>query len=172
VVGVWSGRPGHNRAMTTRHRLPLLAALSFALVSAGCGMFSGSKAPLPPIDPSTGSLVVLYHVHLGDNEESFTDHNVYLNGTRVGRLNAGEELRLPVAPGVTELSIHPEAKWLGTTRQDPLKYSVETAKGKGSIRYLRYRTATGQGRFTPIAGTVLADRELSPVTELEYGARN
>jgi len=150
----------------------LLAALSLALVAGGCGMFSGSKnADTPPIDPSTASLVVLYHVHLGDtDDEGFTDHNVYLNGTRVGRVNAGEELRLRVEPGVSELSIRPEMRWLGSTRQDPLKYSLQMAKG--STRYLRYRTASGEGRITPTAGAVLADRELTPVTELEYGARN
>ena len=126
---------------------------------------------MPPIDPSAGSLVVLYHVHLGDNEETFTNHNVYLNGTRVGRLNAGEELRLQVQPGISEVSILPEAKWLGSTRQDPLKYSVEMGKG-GQVKYLRYRTATGPARIVPVSGAVLADRELSPVTELEYGARN
>ena len=154
-------------------RLRLVAALSLSLVAAGCGMFSGSRsAATPPVDPSTASLVVLYHVHLGDvDDEGFTDHNVYLNGTRVGRLNAGEELRLRVEPGVSQLNILPEARWLGIGRQDPLKYSIEMAKGS-TTRYLRYRTASGYGRITLTAGAVLADRELSPVTELEYSARN
>jgi hypothetical protein len=153
-------------------RLRLLAALSITLVSAGCGMFSGSRPPAPPVDPSTGSMVVLYHVHLGDSDdETFTDHNVYLNGTRVGRLNAGEEMRLPVAPGISEVSIVPEMKWIGSTRHAPLKYSVEMAKG-GAARYLRYRTASGQGRIVPLTGVILADRDLTPVTEQEYSARN
>jgi hypothetical protein len=152
-------------------RLLLLAALSLTLAVAGCGMFSGSKSQAaPPTAPSTGSLVVLYHVHLGADDDDFTDHNVYLNGTRVGRLNPGEELRVQVGAGISELSIRPEMRWLGSSRQDALKYSIEA--GKGSMRYLRYRTASGLGRMTPVPGTVLADRDLTPVTELEYSARN
>ena len=152
-------------------RFRLLAALSLTLVAAGCGMFSGSQtqSKLPP-DLSTASLVVLYHVHLGVDEDDFTDHIVYLNGTKVGRLNKGEELRLQVAPGVSQLNIIPEMRWLGSTRQDPLKYNLELAKG--STRYLRYRTASGEGRILPTGGAVLADRDLSPVTEPEYDARN
>ncbi|WP_374562297.1 hypothetical protein [Ideonella sp.] len=154
-------------------RLRLLAALSFALVAGGCGMFSGARGPAAsPADPSTGSVVVLYHVHLGVDEESFTDHTVYLNGERVGRLNAGEELRLQVGPGISELKILPAMRWLGSTRQDPLKYSIETPKGATATRYMRYRTASGEARITPVTGAVLADRELTPVTELEYSARN
>lgn len=159
--------------MNTRTRL--LAALSFTLVAAGCGMFSGSSAPATPLssDAVSSSLVVLYHVHLGDDEPGFTDHSVYLNGTRVGRVNAGEELRLQVGPGVSELSIQPETRWLGSPRGEPLKYSIETPKaGSAPLRYMRYRTAVGQARMTPVAGTVLANRELGPVTELDYNARN
>jgi hypothetical protein len=152
-------------------RLRHLAALSLTLVAAGCGMFSESpnRAALPS-DLSTASVVVLYHVHLGTDDEDFTDHNVYLDGKRVGRLNAGEELRLHVAPGVSQLNILPEMRWLGSTRQDPLKYSLEMAKG--STRYLRYRTASGEGRMLPTTSAVLADRELSTVSEQEYSARN
>lgn len=158
--------------MHTRTRL--LAALSLALVAAGCGMFSGSPAPATPLsDAASSSLVVLYHVHLGDEDTGFTDHSVYLNGTRVGRVNAGEELRLQVAPGVSELSIRPETRWLGSPRGEPLKYSIETPKTRSApLRYMRYRTAVGQARLTPVAGTVLADRELGPVTELDYNNRN
>lgn len=158
--------------MHTRTRL--LAALSLALVAAGCGMFSGSPAPTTTVSDAAGSaLVVLYHVHLGDDDPGFTDHSVYLNGTRVGRVNAGEELRVQVAPGVSELSIRPETRWLGSPRGEPLKYSIETPKAGGvPLRYMRYRTAIGQARLTPVAGTVLADRELGPVTELDYNARN
>jgi hypothetical protein len=155
-------------------RTRLLAAPSLvllALVAAGCGMFTSSgPAPATAPDPSTASVVVLYHVHLGEAAGDFTDHNVYLDGQQVGRLNEGEELRLRLAPGLTELSIRPETRWLGTARQEALKYSLEMAKG--STRYLRYRTSTGQGRIAPISGTVYADRELSLVTEREYDARN
>jgi hypothetical protein len=154
------------RIFRSRH----LAALSLTLVAAGCGMFSESPPRATvPTEPSTAS-VVLYHVHLGTDDDDFTDHNVYLNGTRVGRLNAGEELRLQAAPGVNQLNIIPEMRWLGSTRQDPLKYSIELTHG--STRYLRYRTASGEGRILPTTGTILADRELSPVTEQEYTARN
>lgn len=135
-------------------------------------MFSGSKAAAPPLDLSTASVVVLYHVHLGDDDdETFTDHNVYLNGKRAGRLNAGEELRLHVEPGINEVSILPEMKWIGSTRHAPLKYSVEMTRN-GAARYLRYRTASGQGRIVPLTGAILADRDLTPVTEREYSARN
>ncbi|MFZ5550106.1 MAG: hypothetical protein ACOZJX_15540 [Pseudomonadota bacterium] len=159
--------------MNTRTRL--LAALSLTLVAAGCGMFSSSSGSsrLPTPDAAGSSLVVLYHVHLGDADTSFTDHNVYLDGTRVGRVNAGEELRLQVGPGISELSIQPATRWLGSAQGEPLKYSIETPKGPSApIRYMRYRTAVGQARMVPVAGTVLADRELGPVTELDYNARN
>jgi hypothetical protein len=158
--------------MNTRTRL--LAAVSLALVAAGCGMFSGPGTPAPLLaDAQSGSLVVLYHVRLGEAEDGFTDHTVYLNGARVGRVNAGQELRLHVGPGATELSIQPEMRWLGSPRANPLKYSIETGKGShASPRYMRYRTASGQARLTPVAGTVLPDRELGPVTELDYQARN
>jgi hypothetical protein len=69
------------------------------------------------------------------------------------------------------VSIVPEMKWIGSTRHAPLKYSVEMAKG-GAARYLRYRTASGQGRIVPLTGVILADRDLTPVTEQEYSARN
>jgi hypothetical protein len=160
--------------MSPHPRLRLLAALSLVLAATGCGMFSGPRAPASPaVDAASGSLVVLYHVRLGEDEAGFTDHSVYLNGARVGRVNAGEELRLYVGPGATELSIQPEMRWLGSPRANPLKYSIETGKGAGAPpRYMRYRTASGQARMTPIAGTVLPDRELVPVTEQDYQARN
>lgn len=160
--------------MNFRPRPRLLAALSLALVAAGCGLFSGSGSrPAPTLDATSSSLVVLYHVHLGDADTSFTDHNVYLDGTRVGRVNAGEELRLQVAPGVSELSIQPATRWLGSPQGEPLKYSIETPKTQAvPIRYMRYRTAVGQARMVPLAGTVLADRELEPVSEQDYNARN
>lgn len=158
--------------MKTR-RLLLLAALPLALSVAGCGMFSGSKAQAEaPIDPSAGALVVLYHVHLGVDEDDFTDHVVYLNGTKIGRLNAGEELRVPVGPGITELSVLPQLRWIGTSRQEPLKYSIETPRQGAAPKYLRYRTASGEARIAPTTGAVMADRELLPVSELEYSARN
>lgn len=153
-------------------RLALLAALSFTLATAGCGMLSGSKPAAAPIDPSTGAVVVLYHVHLGANDDGFTDHNVYVNGAKIGRLNAGEELRVPVGPGVTELSIQPQMRWLGTAQQTTLKYSVETAKQGSTTRYLRYRTANGQGRITPSSSNVLPDRDLAPTSESEYAGKN
>jgi hypothetical protein len=110
--------------------------------------------------------VELYHTHLGVDEDDFTDHNVHLNGTKIGRLNAGEELRVPVGPDITELSVLPQLHWIGTSRQEPLKYSVETPK------YLRYRTASGEARIAPTTGTIMADRELLPVSEQGYNAKN
>ncbi|MFO1338753.1 MAG: hypothetical protein U1F53_11055 [Burkholderiaceae bacterium] len=156
--------------MNTRPRslaawlLPLLA-----LAASGCGLFSGPRPAEPMPDPATGVTLVLYHVHLGEPAEGYTDHVVYLDGASVGRVNEGEELRLHVAPGVRELRIQPEARWLGGAQQAPLKYSLQLAKG--STRYLRYRTATAAGRLTAPAGTVYLDRELDAVGEQDYGAK-
>ncbi|MEK8029245.1 hypothetical protein AACH06_00305 [Ideonella sp. DXS29W] len=154
----------------------LLAAVSLALLTSGCSTLSNKISefrakPAETLEPSTSTVVVLYHVHLGSDDEDFTDHNVYLNGNKVGRLNAGEELRIQVSLGISELNIRPELRWLGTTRYDAVKYSLQITKD-ASTRYLRYRTAAGEGRYTPVAGQVLADRELVPVTELEYNTRN
>jgi len=152
-------------------RTHLVAALSIALVAAGCGMFSESRpAPAPTAEPGSNAVVVLFHVHLGDASDEWVDHNVYVDGTKVGRLNEGEELRLRVAPGVRQLNIQPETRWLGFTRRDPVKYSLQAFKGTKT--YLRYRTTIGEGRIAPVTGTVFNDRELSLVTEREYDARN
>ena len=145
--------------------LPLLA-----LAVSGCGMFSSPRPAEPMPDPATGVTLVLYHVHLGEPaDEGFTDHVVYLDGASVGRVNDGEELRLHTTPGVHELRIQPEARWLGGARQAPLKYSLQLAKG--TIRYLRYRTATGAGRLTAPPGQVYLDRELDAVGEPDYSAK-
>lgn len=152
-------------------RIRLFAALSIALLAAGCGLFSESRpAPAPMLEPGSDAVVVLFHTHLGEPADDWTtDHNVYIDDVRVGRLNEGEELRLRIAPGVRQLNIRHETMWLGSARKDPIKYNLQAAKG--STHYLRYRTSTGQGRIAPITGTVYADRELSLVTEREYDAR-
>jgi hypothetical protein len=161
--------PMNTRNRRTRRTRPV-AALSLALVAGGCGMFSGPPAPAPMPDPAGQSVVVLYHVHLGPPADDFTDHNVYIDGTKVGRLNEGEELRLRIAPGVRQLNIRPETRWLGFERRDPIKYSLQIPQG--ATNYLRYRTTIGEGRVAPVTGTVFNDRELSLVTQLEYDAKN
>lgn len=143
----------------------LMVALSSMLMVAGCGMFHGSQ-PAPSLpDPASAVTLVVYHVHLGDKPDDFTDHIVYLDGASMGRLNDGEELRLKVAPGVHELRVQPELMWVGGARQEPVKYSLELAKG--TTRYVRYRTAVGEGRLTT-SGFVIMDRELHSVTEQDY----
>lgn len=145
--------------------LPLLA-----LALAGCGMLSGPRPAEPTADPATGVTLVLYHVHLGEAaDEGFTDHVVYLDGAPAGRLNAGEELRLRATPGVHELRVQPEVRWLGGARQAPLKYSLQLSPG--TTRYLRYRTATAAGRLTAPPGVVYLDRELDAVGEQDHGAK-
>lgn len=156
--------------MNIRTRFVAAAGLSLiALAVTGCGMFSGPRPAEPMPDPTTGAAVVLYHVHLGDADEGFVDHNVYLDGAPVGRLNDGEELRLQVAAGVHDLRILPEARWLGGARQAPVQYSLQLTKG--STRYLRYRTATGAGRIAPVTGAVYLDREINAVSEPDYSAK-
>ena len=160
-----------NRQIHSTRRTRLVVALSLSLVAAGCGMFSESRpAPAPMLEPGSDAVVVLYHVHLGPASDEWVDHNVYIDGAKVGRLNEGEELRLRVAPGVRQLNVQPETRWLGFTRRDPIKYSLQAFQG--ARHYLRYRTTVGEGRVAPVTGTVFNDRELSLVTEREYDARN
>ena len=138
-------------------------------MAAGCSLIGPSPNPAPLADASTAATLVLYRVHLGDPGDDFTNHNVYLDGASVGRLNANEELLLKVAPGVHELSVRPQTKLVGSARQDPLKYSLQLAPG--STRHLRYRTAAGQARMDAATGAVYADRELGPVSEQDYANR-
>jgi hypothetical protein len=152
--------------MTTRRHL--LVPLAIAALAAGCS-FTGPSTPAPLPEASTAATVVVYRAHLGDPGDAFINHNVYLDGAHVGRLNAGEELLLKVAPGVHELNVRPEMKLLGRASGEPLKYSLQLTPG--STRYLRYRTAAGQARMDTATGTVYADRELGPVSEQEYAAR-
>ena len=152
--------------MTTRLRL--LAHLAVAALATGCALTS-SPAPASLPSPSTAATVVLYRVHLGAPADDFVNHNVYLDGAPVGRLNAEEELLLKVAPGVHELSVRPELKLLGSARGEPLKSSLQLTPG--STRHMRYRTAAGQARMDAATGSVYADRELGPVGEQEYAAR-
>jgi hypothetical protein len=150
-------------------RLRLLATLATASLAAACSFMGPSSSPTPMADPSTAATLVLYRAHLGDPGDDFTNHNVYLDGVPVGRLNADEELLLKVAPGVHELSVRPETKLIGSARQDPLKYSLQLMPG--ATRHMRYRTAIGPARIDAATGAVYADRELGPVGEQEYAAR-
>ncbi len=151
-------------------RIRLLAAASLALALAGCGLWPGARPAGPPTPASsTDATLVLYRVHLGPDRDDDLEHAVTLDGAPVGRLDPAGELRLTLAAGLHELSVRPVTTWLGTPRQDALKYSLELAPG--TTRYLRYRTASGAGRLAPQAGVVLADRALDSVSELEYAAR-
>jgi hypothetical protein len=149
-------------------RLRLLSPLAVAALAAGCG-FMSQPAPATMPDAATAATVVLYRVNLGDPGDDFTNHNVYLDGAPVGRLNAEEELLLKVTPGVHELRVQPEMKLLGRARGEPLKYSLQLTPG--ATRHMRYRTAAGQARIDTGTGTVYADRELGPVSEQDYAAR-
>jgi hypothetical protein len=149
-------------------RLRLLAPLAVAALAAGCGLTSG-PAPASLPNPATAATVVLYRVHLGEPADDFVNHNVYLDGVWVGRLDAQEDLLLKVAPGVHELSVRPELKLLGSARGEPLKYSLQLTPG--STRHMRYRTAVGQARMDVATGSVYADRELGPASEQDYAAR-
>ena len=149
-------------------RLRLLAPLALAALAAGCSYMS-PPAPAPMPEASTAAPVVRYRVPLGDPGDDFTNHNVYLDGALVGRLNADEELLLKVAPGVHELRVQPEMKLLGRAQGEPLKYSLQLTPG--STRHMRYRTAAGQARMDAGTGSVYADRELGPVSEQDYAAR-
>jgi hypothetical protein len=150
-------------------RFHLLAIVASAWLVAGCSLMGASSGPAPMADASTAATLVLYRAHLGDPGDDFTNHNVYLDGAPVGRLNAEEELLLKVAPGVHELSVRPETKLVGSARQDALKYSLQLTAG--STRHMRYRTAAGPARMDAATGAVYADRELGPVSEQDYTAR-
>jgi hypothetical protein len=150
-------------------RFHLLAIVASAWLVAGCSLMGASSGPAPMADASTAATLVLYRAHLGDPGDDFTNHNVYLDGAPVGRLNADEELLLKVAPGVHELSVRPETRLVGSARQDALKYSLQLTPG--STRHMRYRTAAGPARMDAATGAVYADRELGPVGEQDYAAR-